>query len=61
MPISAVTPQPDRLGSTSARYAADRPGRLQLADPLVHGRRGQPDLAGQFGVRRVGRWPAADR
>jgi hypothetical protein len=32
----------------------DRPGRLQLADAFVHGRGGEPDLAGEFRVRGTG-------
>jgi hypothetical protein len=37
--------------------SADGAGRLELAHPLVNGGRGEPDLAGEFGVRGAGVLP----
>ena len=54
MPISAVTPEPDRLRLHLGPVAADDPAGLQLADPLVHRRGGEAHLAGQLGVRQAG-------
>src|SRR4051794_12462842 len=43
--------QPDRGGVDDGAVAGDDPGRLQLADPFVHRRRGQPHLPRELGVR----------